>query len=65
MLVSPTCPHISSRTHVDNAAEGSDGIRSEDCICSSTCVLHYCACDHNDILRGVCELLDNKMYHLA
>ena len=52
-------------THVHDTAQGTNSIWSVDGLCAATSVLHDGARDHNDILGGVGQLLDDKVDHLA
>lgn len=52
-------------THVHDAAEGTDGVWSVYGFCAATGVLHDGAGDHDDVLGGVGQLLDDKVDHLA
>lgn len=52
-------------THVHDAAQSTNGVWSVDGLCAATSVLHDGAGDHDDILSGVGQLLDDKVDHLA
>ena len=50
---------------VDNAAEGADGIRAVYDVAADRGVFHDGGGDHDDIVGGASELLDDKVHHLA
>lgn len=54
-----------STTHIDDTAQGSNGIGAVNGVAAATCVLHNCARDHDDVLGRVGQLLDDKVDHLA
>lgn len=52
-------------SYVNNSAEGTDGVGTVNSIATTTSILHDCAGDHDDVLGGLGELLDDKVHHLA
>jgi hypothetical protein len=50
---------------VDDAAEGADGVGAVYDVAADGCVLHYGGGDHDDIVGGASELLDDQVDHLA
>jgi hypothetical protein len=52
-------------THINDSAERADCIWSVNRICSTTCILHYCTCDHNNILCRMRQFLNDKVDHLS
>lgn len=52
-------------TYIDNPAEGADGVGSIDGLGAAASVLHDGAGDHDNVLGGVGELLDDQVDHLA
>ena len=52
-------------TYVYYATQRPDSVRSVYNIASHRCVLHYTARNHDDILGGTGQLLDDKVDHLA
>lgn len=56
--------HQKARTYVYNAAERPNCVWPVDGIRATTSILHNCACDHNNILRRMRQLLNSKMNHL-
>lgn len=55
---------ISRRTHINDTTQRPNGIWPVDRICSSTSILHDCTCDHNNILCGMRQFLNDKVDHL-
>lgn len=51
-------------TYINNSTQSSDSVRSEDSVCATACVFHDRASDHDNVLCGVCQLLDDKVHHL-
>lgn len=51
--------------YIDNTAKRPDGIGSEDDVCAAASVLHDGTRDHDDVLGGAGQLLDDKVYHLS
>ena len=64
VLVNASSPDPDSSTHVNDPAERPNGIWSIDCVCSTTSILHDGACDHNNILCRMRQLLNDKVDHL-
>lgn len=52
-------------TYINNAAERSNGVWSVDGITAPTSVLHDCASNHDDVLGGAGQLLDDQEDHLS
>lgn len=52
-------------TNVDDTAQGSNGIGSEDGIAAAARILHNGAGNHDDILSRVGQLLDDEVDHLS
>lgn len=50
---------------VDNATQSTDGVGTVYDVASDSSVLHDTAGDHDDVLGGVGELLDDQVDHLA
>lgn len=53
------------RPYIDNAAEGPDGVGPVDRIGTASRILHDCARDHDNVLGGAGQLLDDQVNHLA
>lgn len=51
-------------SYIDNTAQRSNGVGSVNRIRSTTSILHNRACNHNNILRRVSQLLDDQVDHL-
>jgi len=56
---------IASRTHINNAAKGADGVGAEDDVGAAAGVLHNGAGHHDNILGRAGQFLDDKVDHLA
>lgn len=53
------------KTHIDDAAQSSDGIGPIHGVTADRCgVLHDTACDHDDIFGCVGQLFDDQIHHL-
>lgn len=51
--------------YINNAAESPDCVGSKDNIRTATSILHDRTCDHNSVLGGAGQLLDDEVYHLS
>lgn len=54
----------SASPYIDNTAQCSNSIGSEDNICATTGVFHNRAGNHDGVISGAGQLLDDKVYHL-
>lgn len=52
-------------THINDAAESADSIRPIDSIGATSSIFEDGTCDHDDVLSGVGQFLDDKVDHLA
>jgi len=50
---------------IDNAAQSTDGVGAVHDIAANGCVLHDGGCDHDHVVGGASELLDDQVDHLA
>ena len=50
---------------INNAAQSTNGVRAVYNIAADRCVLHDGGCDHDNIVGGASELLDDQVHHLA
>lgn len=53
------------RPYINNAAQRADGVGAVDGIGAAARVLHDGACDHDGVLGGAGQLLDDEVDHLA
>lgn len=51
--------------HINDPAQGSNSIRPVNHVCATASILHNGTCDHDNILGGVGQFLDNKVDHLS
>lgn len=54
-----------SSPYIDNTTQGPDGIWPVNNVGTTTSIFHDRAGDHNNILGGVGQLLDNEVHHLS
>ena len=52
-------------SYINNATQGADGIGAVDGVGAAAGILHDGAGDHDDVLGGAGELLDDEVNHLA
>lgn len=51
--------------YINNAAEGANSIWSIDGVSATASILHNGTCDHDDILGGAGQLLNDQVDHLT
>lgn len=56
---------MASSPYIDNPAQRPDRIWPVNDVGATSSILHNCAGDHNNILGGVGQLLDDQMHHLS